>query len=376
MTGEGKTRSLRWPTGRRSAYSASAPTSAGVQPSSMPLKLVELQDRFRAAVLGFAIGDALGFPFRGLPPPALARQPFLGEDFAARPRGGFAKGQFSDDTQMLMAVADSVTKERKVDGRSAAQHLSWLWQEGTILHPQPGTNEAMEAILHGTPWMSAGAPLGVRDPGCLSRGVVLGLWSDPSPPKLAHQAQVLTVMTHKDPACAAAVAAVARAIQLGLEGTLLSPQHFCDELSQVAAVCDQELADELHYLPRVLAWDQERATSALRKVGVPVSQHDLEQGLPALVTPVLLTAIYAALKLPSDLRGALALVLRCGGEVDVAAGVVGAVLGASLGTEAIPARLRKHVLYAEALVETADRLFDAKLEKVPVTSPAWATVKR
>jgi hypothetical protein len=34
------------------------------------------------------------------------------------------------------------------------------------------------------------------------------------------------------------------------------------------------------------------------------------------------------------------------------------------------------VLYAEALVETADRLFDAKLEKVPVTSPAWATVKR
>jgi len=120
-------------------------------------------------VLGFAIGDALGFPFRGLPPPALARQPFLGERLRGAAARGFAKGQFSDDTQMLMAVADSVTKERKVDGRSAAQHLSWLWQEGTILHPQPGTNEAMEAILHGTPWMSAGAPLGVRDPAaCLA----------------------------------------------------------------------------------------------------------------------------------------------------------------------------------------------------------------
>jgi ADP-ribosylglycohydrolase len=125
-----------------------------------------------------------------------------------------------------------------------------------------------------------------------------------------------------------------------------------------------------------LAWDTERAMAALRRVGVPASQHDFEQGLPAQVTPVLLTALYAALKLPTDMRGALALVLRGGGEVDVASGVVGAVLGASLGTEAIPARLRKHVLYAEALVETADRLFDAKLERVPVTSPAWATVKR
>lgn len=342
----------------------------------MPLKLVELQDRYRATVLGFAIGDALGFPFRGLPPPALARQPFLGEDFASRPRGGFAKGQFSDDTQMLMAVADSVVRERKIDGRSAAQHLSWLWQEGTILHPQPGTNQAMEALLNGTPWMSAGAPMGVRDPGSLSRGVVLGLWSESSPPKLAHHAQVLTVMTHKDPVCAAATAAVARAVQLGLEGSLLTPQQFCEDISKVAAVADQELADEIYYLPRVLSWDGDRAVAALRRVGVAASQHDFEQGLPAHVTPVLLTALYAAIKLPTDVRAALALVLRGGGEVDVAAGVVGAVLGAALGTDAIPARLKKHVLYAEALVETADRLFDAKLEKVPVTSPAWATVKR
>ena len=148
MTDDNNSRSLRWPTRRVSAYSADA------SPTSMPLKLVELQDRFRAAVLGFAIGDALGFPFRGLPPPALAHQPFLGEDFASRPRGGFAKGQFSDDTQMLMAAADAVVRERRIDGRTAAQHLSWLWQEGTILHPQPGTSQAMEQLLAGTPWMS------------------------------------------------------------------------------------------------------------------------------------------------------------------------------------------------------------------------------
>jgi ADP-ribosylglycohydrolase len=56
----------------------------------------------------------------------------------------------------------------------------------------------------------------------------------------------------------------------------------------------------------------------------------------------------------------VALVLRCGGEVDVAAAVTGALMGAHLGTRALPARLRKQVLYLENLLDTADRLFQAR----------------
>jgi len=337
---------------------------------------VELHNRFRAAVLGFGIGDALGFPFRGLPPPALARQPFLAEDFASRPRGGFAKGQFSDDTQMLLAVADSVVRQRGVDGRVAAQHLSWLWVEGTILQPQPATSRAMEALLGGTPWMSAGAPLGVRDPAALSRGVVVGLVSESSPARLAHCAQVLTVMTHKDPACAAAAAMVGRAIQLGLEGEPLDAASYCEAVSKVGAAADQELADEVYYLPRVLGWDEERALAALRKVGVPPADYDFDMGLPAHVTPVLLTALYGVIKAPGDFRAALALVLRSGGEVDVAAGVAGAIVAASLGLEAIPARLRKNVLYSEALLDAGDRLFELRVEQVPAVVAPRASSKR
>lgn len=337
---------------------------------------VDLLDRFRAAVLGFGIGDALGFPLRGLPPQAFVRQRFLVEDFASRPRGGFAKGQFSDDTQMLLAVADAVVSQRGVDGRLAAQHLSWLWEEGTILQPQPATSRAMEALLEGTPWMSAGAPLGVRDPASLSRGVVVGLVSESSPARLAHCAQVLTVMTHKDPACAAAAAVVGRAVQLGLEGDALAAPAYCDVLARVAAAAHQELADEVYYLPRVLAWDEDRALATLRRVGVPPSQHDFELGMPPHVVPVLLTALYAVLKLPADFRAALALVLRSGGEVDVAAGVAGAVLGASLGTEGIPARLRKNVLYAEALTDAGDRLFELRGEAVAAAVAPRASSKR
>ncbi len=342
----------------------------------MPLPLPELQDRFRAAVLGFAVGDALGFPFRGLAPAALGRSPGLADDFAPRPRGKFARGQFSDDTQVLLAMAESIAKERKVDGKSAAAHLCWLWQEGVILQPPLAMSQAVEQLQRGTPWMSAGADVGVKDASCLSRGVVIGLWGEDSPSRLAHDAAVLTVLTHKDPTCAAGAAAVARAVQLGLAGEPCTPQLFCEELSKAAAGCDGDFADEIYYLPRVLAWEPERALPALRRIGVPPATLASEPGLPSHVAPVLLTALYAALKVPHDFREAMAMVLRCGGEADVAAAVCGAVMAASLGCEAIPARLRKHVLYGESLVEAADRLFDARHARSPVPATALAVARR
>ncbi len=341
----------------------------------MALLLNETLDRYRATVLGFAVGDALGFPFRGLPPPSRLRAG-LADDFASRPRGRFAKGQFSDDTQVLLAVAESVAREKRLDGRSAAQHLSWLWQEGVILQPPPTTTQAAESILKGTPWMSAGADFGVKEPSCLSRGVVVGLWSEDDPSRLAHDASVLTVITHKDPACTAAVSAVARAVQLGCAGEALGPAELCAQLSQAAAAADPELADEIYYLPRALNWEPDRALAALRRIGVPAAQLEAEPGLPAHVTPVLLSALYAALKVPHDFRHAAELLLSAGGEVDVAAGVCGAVLGAQLGLEGIPARLRKNVLYAEALAEAAERLFDARLHRLPVSVPHVVAAKR
>src|SRR5258705_2374645 len=145
-------------------------------------------------------------------PQALQRSMGLADDFAPRPRGKFARGQFSDDTQVLLAMAESVAKEKKIDGRSAAAHLCWLWQEGVILQPPPSLSAAVEALQRGTPWMSAGADVAVKDHSCLSRGVVIGLWGSDSPSRLAHAAAVLTVPPHKDRCCCAPAAAAPRAV--------------------------------------------------------------------------------------------------------------------------------------------------------------------
>lgn len=335
----------------------------------MPLRLPELQDRFRAAVLGFAIGDALGFPYRGLPPTTSQRTQGLAEDFAPKPRGKFAKGQFSDDTQVLLAALGAVSRHSRIDGAQVAAHYSWLWQEGVILLPPANATASAQSLLRGTPWMGAGAPLGIREPSCLSRGVVAGLWSDDTSTKLAHDAAVLTVSTHKDPVCTAGVVAIARAIQLGLRADPMAPAAFCEEVAKAASAADQEFADEVFFLPRVLGWAPERAFPSLRKVGVPVAVLEASPGIPPHVTPVVLSALYAFLRLPHDFRGALELLLNLGGEVDVAAGLCASIFGAHTGCDAMPARLKKNLLYGEDVVESADRLFDAKLARTLAPAP-------
>lgn len=340
----------------------------------MRLAPAVLTDRFRAAVIGMAVGDALGFPLRGVPPRAIAALPQLAEDFSPRPRARFQKGQFSDDTQLMLAVAESVARERRVDGRSLASHFAWVWKEGVLLQPPPSITESVSRILEGTPWMSAGAPLGVFDPSCLSRGLIAGLWHAEDAGRLAHDAGVLTVMTHKDPLCAAACAAYARAVSLGLREERLSPGEFCAEVAASASVHDAQFAEELRHLPRVLGWDEDRALDLLRRVHVPARLLQDTEGLPAHVAPVLLTALFAALKAPHDLLVAMRLLLRSGGEVDVAAALLGGLLGAHLGLEAIPARLQRGVLYAENLIATADRLVAAKREGA--VAHARAAMKR
>ncbi|MFL5319660.1 MAG: ADP-ribosylglycohydrolase family protein, partial [Myxococcaceae bacterium] len=210
------------------------------------------------------------------------------------------------------------------------------------------------------PWMSAGAPIGTTDASCLSRALIAGLWHHDDPSKLAHEAGVLAVVTHKEPRCAAAAAAYARAVSLGFSADRLTPHDFCEELARAAAVHDEAFAEELRHLPRVLSWEEDRALELLRRVAVPSAELNDTDGLPAHVSPVLLTALYAALKVPHDFRLAMRLLLRAGGEIDAAAALLGGLLGAHLGMACLPPRLRKGVLYVEQLESAATKLAAAR----------------
>jgi hypothetical protein len=147
-------------------------------------------------------------------------------------------------------------------------------------------------------------------------------------------------------------------------------------LAYTAAACSGAMADEIYFLPRALAWDDERALGLLRTVLVPGKQHQEEAGIPEHVAPVLLIALFAVMRSPDDLRGALNKVLRLGGAVDVCAGMVGALFGARLGVGGFSPRLRKNLRYGEHIFSAADRLFLSRRQNSPApTEVSYAHLK-
>ena len=328
--------------------------------ASAPANLDDLRDRFRATFLGCAIGDALGFPYEGAPPEQLARVPELAEDFRPRPHGKYARGQYTDDTQMTLALAASIAEEGRVEGRAVANRFAALWREGIILDAGETTTQAMERFIRGQPWMSSGAEVGFAGNGPAMRASPIGLWHCTDLSKIARDAEVQGVITHKDPRALGGAAAMGAAVALALEDGEPEPRRFLKAVAEAAGALSPELARVVLGLTRILPWEIRPAVALISRLGFAPGEASDWPGISPFVVPSVAMVLFAFLREPNDFRAAQRLVLRAGGDVDTTCAMVGALSGAHLGVAGIPARLRKGVLHAEVIVEIADMLFARK----------------
>ncbi len=336
----------------------------------MALSPDELRDRFRATLLGCAIGDALGFPFEGAPPESIARIPTLADDFVLRPRGRFQKGQYTDDTQMTLALAESIVAEGKVDGRAIAHKFAQLWREGTILGAGHACTEAVERLLQGVPWMSAGAAIGRAGNGAAMRASPLGLLHCDDLGKIPRDAEIQGVITHKDRRAQAGGAALAAAVALNLTDEPLPADVWCRKVAQVAAALDASLASEIERLAQLVRFEPASAVRVIARAGMAPLQQSDWPGISPFVVPSVLMAFYAFLRQREDFRACITIALRAGGDADTVAAMAGALSGAHLGCVGLPARLRRGVLNADRLAEVGDKLYFLKMSQKE--APAYA----
>jgi ADP-ribosylglycohydrolase len=338
----------------------------------MALSPDELRDRFRATLLGCAIGDALGFPFEGAPPESIARIPMVAEDFVQRPRGRFQKGQYTDDTQMTLALAEAIVAEGKVDGRSIAQRFAQLWREGTILGAGHACNEAVERLLEGVPWMSAGAAIGRAGNGAAMRSSPLGLLHFDDLGKIPRDAEIQGVITHKDRRAQAGGAALAAGVALNLTDEPLPAELWCRKVAAVAGALEPTLASEIERLAQLVRFDPPSAVRVIARAGMAPMQQSDWPGISPYVIPSVLMAFYAFLREREDFRACITIALRAGGDADTVAAMAGALSGSHLGCVGLPARLRRGVLDADRLADAGDRLFQLKLSQKE--APAYARI--
>lgn len=316
-----------------------------------------IRSRSRGALLGLALGDALGTTneFRTLPAPSF---PLLAIAPMGRMLGGgpfsVQPGQVTDDTQMACCIAQVLREEGRYDlSLVARQYLAWL----PVAFDVGGQiRKVLEAIQSGTPkeiaaekvWLESGKQAAGN--GSLMRTAPIGVFfSKDQKARIAASLQD-SALTHIDPrcqlACVALNAAIAAAIQsVGPPTAQAMQQAALKELSIAAADLGRSLSAHVQQVKDALEWIREDLQLAQeddpRLYGPELHLHR-NMGF----VRVSLRLAFWELFHVSSVEEALTDVANRGGDSDTNAAIAGCLLGAAHGEEAFPDDWRKIVLGA------------------------------
>jgi ADP-ribosyl-[dinitrogen reductase] hydrolase len=271
------------------------------------------ENRIRGCAVGAAIGDALGMPLEFGPRRPLDR---LVREMQA---GRIPAGSFTDDTEMALALADSLLAHRPLDAEDLAQRLAAWLQAGPSdvgIH----TYNVLSRIAAGERWEGAVHAVQQQHPNSAGNGSVMRCW----PVALAHCDDLDQLLADSR-----------------LQSRVTHPHTECEAGSAFVNAA-------IYYLVRgVPAADA--VAQAVERVDVPAPLRAVLEGAPARHRESLLNSGWVRHTLESAVWGLLARdsfeeavvqVVNLGNDADTAGTVVGALAGAAYGLEAIPPRWR------------------------------------
>ncbi len=297
-----------------------------------------IEERIRGTIYGQAIGDALGLGTEFMTkagvgkhyPRGLADYDQIIRDSHRRK---WKEGSWTDDTDQMLCIMESLIEKKDVDTRDIALRL-YRWAAGGALDIGRTVHSVVSspAFLedpHGAAekvWEQSGRSAAAN--GGVMRTSVLGLWDYRYPSRVRENAGRVCRITHHDPRCVGSCVVVCLAISALLRG-ITGIEELIGEAYDEGALYDERIKE---YLDR-----SQESLGAL----------DLDEGLDPEAgangsigyTLKAMGAAFWAMKHALSFEGGLSKVIHEGGDADSNGAVTGALLGALFGFSEIPHRL-------------------------------------
>ncbi len=276
------------------------------------------RDRFLGCLFGQAVGDALGAPYEGLPADFVYWMLGPVHELLAQPSTEVLR--YTDDTQMMMGVAETLAAHGEICQETLCQRFVANYEPERGYGP--GARRILERMAEGDDWQQLADtvfPGGSFGNGAAMRVAPVGLLFCHNLARVADQARVSALPTHRHPLGIEGAQLLALAVALAAQGPPLKRGPFY-----------RALEDHCH--SEEFRW-QVRAARHLRR------QHSLAflgNSLPAHRSVV--TAIACFTTSADMFEGAVARAIALGDDTDTLAAMAGALSGAHLGFAAIPQR--------------------------------------
>ena len=319
--------------------------------SSRPSPTAHRRSIFEGAVLGGAIGDAMGHPTEFISSFASIRSKYGPKGVTGFElfwdRNGKRFAPYTDDTQMAEVVLRTL-----VDAREHGSDLDETMREmaqGFVAwadHPQGGHRapggaclSGCRALARGVHWSKAG---GATAGGCGSvmRAYPFGLLFADDLARAERWSVAHSKLTHRDPIALAACAAMAVGMARIVRG------------DPVLTVASEMVAAACRYSPPTAAMMARALEEARTGVGPEVTLNRLRAWA---AHEAVAAAVYLFARYPDDPAGAILEGANTPGDSDSIATLAGAMLGARCGIGALPAEWVRDVERSDELQELAVR---------------------
>lgn len=338
-------------------------------------------DRVRGSLLGLATGDALGAPLEGLSAQQIRAHYGVVADYVDGSRAWKKKpyrwrmpGLYSDDTQQALALSDVLLDLGEIDAeRLASLYLQLANPRGAHYGAHRGIGRSFRQVLGElergvSPLETGQSSAGI---GAAMRIAPLALYFEKDDQEgLFRSAMSASLMTHRDVRSLAGAMAVAHAVRRLVDGEAREPSFLLWLAADVARE-EERIASQLgtgvgsldkhsRSMSRAIAHTESLLelprSQALAGLVEEANRHGAEptckratMGFPPACIP---TCLYILLTTDTFEDGLVEMV-NLGGDADSTGAILGALMGAHYGVQAIPERWLERLCNQEGIDQRA-----------------------
>ena len=314
---------------------------------------VDVEDLFVGALLGGAIGDALGSFCEGWTRERILAVDGLMDRYRDRVnRKGevtLGAGEYTDDTQQALVLVASILDCGKVDPEDLANRFLAMWRECTLHSYGAAFRETLESLDGGKAWSEA-ASKDLPSNGAVMKIAPVGLLHWATGEEIREDALLASQVTHRDPRAVAPAVALAHVVGHLVTHRPLDVEEVLEVAGWSARGIYEPTAELIAQVRSLLVMDEDEAWAVMQQM--PESQR--EGAIPSEAQATVVVALEAFLRTPEDFVATVKRALITGGDVDTFAAVAGTLSGLYLGTAGLPEHLVEG-LKARAEVESLAR---------------------
>jgi poly(ADP-ribose) glycohydrolase ARH3 len=300
-----------------------------------------LRSKFVGSLVGSAVGDALGGSFEG--------------SWFSEAKIEGCSGRWTDDTHMMIGVAESLVANKGFDGSHMAQTFIKNYEQEPWRGYANGPPRVFRWIRSGVAWNEAAKRLfggaGSYGNGAAMRVAPVGVFYHNDPEELRSVAYDQSRITHVH--------------ELGMEGAAI--QAYAVALA-VNANSSSEI-DSHNFLKKLKGFTHnevyrrklERAWKLLGETNKVRVARELGNGIEAYNSVP--TAIYCFVRNWNSFEDSVLYAVSLGGDTDTIGAMTGAISGAYHGAEAISEQWKSRLERGDYIEELAEELWFIKSRK-------------